>query len=202
LADAATIIPWNMWLAYGDKKILENQYNSMKAWIGFMEKNSTDNLWNKEFHFGDWLFYRPLMITMEDQLLPTNTDCPMLFAHSTRLVIRAAGVLNKKDDEKHIHDLLNKIKQAFIKEYVTPGGRLVSSTQTAYVLALNFDMLPKQCVHLLLKNGSEILKATVHILLLVSWVPLIYVMCFHDLAIRIWRMNYYYRKHILHGCIL
>ena len=143
-ADAATIIPWNMWLAYGDKKILENQYNSMKAWVGFMEKNSTDNLWNKGFHFGDWLFYRPYddndgRSAVTDKYL--IAQC--FYAHSTRLVIRAAGVLNKKDDEKHYTDLLNKIKQAFLKEYVTPGGRLVSSTQTAYVLALNFDMLPE-----------------------------------------------------------
>jgi alpha-L-rhamnosidase len=38
---------------------------------------------------------------------------------------------------------LKRIKEAFVKEYVTPGGRLVSGTQTAYVLALNFDMLPQ-----------------------------------------------------------
>ena len=61
-ADAATIIPWNMYLAYGDKKILEDQYPSMKAWQGFMEKNSKDDLWATGFHFGDWLFYRPVMI--------------------------------------------------------------------------------------------------------------------------------------------
>ena len=39
--------------------------------------------------------------------------------------------------------LLHKIKEAFVKEYMTPNGRLVSGTQTAYVLALNFDMLPE-----------------------------------------------------------
>src|SRR6187431_1724508 len=50
-ADAATIIPWNMYLAYGDKRILEKQYESMKAWIGFMERNSANFLWNKGFHF-------------------------------------------------------------------------------------------------------------------------------------------------------
>jgi alpha-L-rhamnosidase len=143
-ADAATIIPWNMWLAYGDKKILENQYNSMKAWIGFMEKNSTDNLWNKGFHFGDWLFYRPFddndgRSAVTDKYL--IAQC--FFAHSTQLVINAARVLNKKEDEEQYSQLLKKIKEAFLKEYVTPGGRLVSSTQTAYVLTLNFDMLPE-----------------------------------------------------------
>ncbi len=59
-ADVATIIPWNMWLAYGDPKILEDQYASMKAWVGFMQNHSRDYLWNTGFHFGDWLFYRPV----------------------------------------------------------------------------------------------------------------------------------------------
>ncbi|HEY1871758.1 MAG TPA: family 78 glycoside hydrolase catalytic domain, partial [Chitinophagaceae bacterium] len=58
-ADVCTIIPWNMYLAYGDKKILEQQYNSMKAWVEFMKGRSKDDLWNTGFHFGDWLFYRP-----------------------------------------------------------------------------------------------------------------------------------------------
>ena len=43
----------------------------------------------------------------------------------------------------NIRRLLKNIKDAFVKEYVTPNGRLVSGTQTAYVLALNFDMLPE-----------------------------------------------------------
>ncbi len=52
-------------------------------------------------------------------------------------------VLGKQDDVKAYTALLQKIKEAFVKEYVTGSGRLVSSTQTAYVLALHFDMLPE-----------------------------------------------------------
>ena len=40
-------------------KILEDQYPSMKAWVGYMQSHSKDYLWNTGFHFGDWLFYRP-----------------------------------------------------------------------------------------------------------------------------------------------
>ena len=144
-ADAATIIPWNMYLAYGDKKLLADQYESMKAWVGFMEKNSTNNLWNKGFHFGDWLFYRPFddndgRSAVTDKYL--IAQC--FYAHSTQLVINAAKVLGKTEDVAKYATLLKNIKEAFLKEYVTAGGRLVSSTQTAYVLALNFDMLPEQ----------------------------------------------------------
>lgn len=143
-ADAATIIPWNMYLAYGDKRILEDQYNSMKAWVGFMERNSTNYLWNKGFHFGDWLFYRPFddndgRSAVTDKYL--IAQC--FFAHSTELVIKTATVLGKQDDVTKYSTLLKNIKDAFMKEYMTANGRLVSSTQTAYVLALNFDMLPE-----------------------------------------------------------
>ena len=143
-ADAATIIPWNMYLAYGDKRILEEQYESMKSWVGFMERNSTNDLWNKGFHFGDWLFYRPFD---DNDGKAAVTDKHMIaqtfFAHSTQLVINAAVVLGKKDDADRHTTLLKRVKDAFVKEYMTPSGRLVSSTQTAYVLALNFDMLPE-----------------------------------------------------------
>jgi len=58
-ADVATIIPWNAYRLYGDRKLLETQYPSMKSWVDYMVNQSEDNLWASGFHFGDWLFYRP-----------------------------------------------------------------------------------------------------------------------------------------------
>jgi alpha-L-rhamnosidase len=143
-ADVCTIIPWNMYLAYGDKRILEQQYGSMKAWVEYMRGKSKNDLWNTGFHFGDWLFYRPFddndgRSAVTDKYL--IAQC--FYAYSTQLLINAANVLGKKDDVSTYSALLQKIKEAFLKEYVTTNGRLVSSTQTAYVLALNFDMLPE-----------------------------------------------------------
>ena len=143
-ADVATIIPWNMYLAYGDKKILEQQYSSMKAWVEYMHTKSINDLWNTGFHFGDWLFYRP---DDDNDGRSAVTDKYLIaqcfYAHSTQLLINAAKVLGKTEDVANYTNLLQKIKDAFLKEYVTPNGRLVSGTQTAYVLALNFDMLPE-----------------------------------------------------------
>ncbi|MGE5521538.1 MAG: alpha-L-rhamnosidase C-terminal domain-containing protein, partial [Candidatus Dadabacteria bacterium] len=143
-ADVATIIPWNMYLAYGDTAILQQQYESMKNWVSYMRNNSTNDLWNKGFHFGDWLFYRPAddndgRAAVTDKYL--IAQC--FYAYSTELVLNTATVLGKTEDVKTYTELLERIKNAFLKEYVTPSGRLVSGTQTAYVLALNFDMLPK-----------------------------------------------------------
>jgi alpha-L-rhamnosidase len=143
-ADVSVIVPWNMYLAYGDKRILEEQYASMAAWINFMQQNSQNDLWNTGFHFGDWLFYRPAddndgRSAVTDKYLIAQA----FFAHSTQLMLNASQVLGKKEDAAKYSDLLKRLKAAFVKEYVTESGRLVSGTQTAYVLALNFDMLPQ-----------------------------------------------------------
>ena len=142
-ADVSTIIPWNMWLAYGDPKILEDQYGSMKGWVGYMQNHSTDYLWNTGFHFGDWLFYRP---ADDNDGRSAVTDKYLIaqcfFAHSIQLLVNAAKVLNNQNDVQKYSELLIHVKDAFLKEYMTSSGRLVSGTQTAYVLALQFDMLP------------------------------------------------------------
>ncbi len=142
-ADVSTIIPWNMYLAYGDKKILEDQYSSMKAYVESIRKVAKNDLWNSGFHFGDWLFYHP---EDDNDGRAAVTDKYLIaqcfYAHSTQLLINAAKVLGKDDDVQTYSNLLQNIKAAFLKEYMTPNGRLVSGTQTAYVLALNFDMLP------------------------------------------------------------
>lgn len=144
-ADVATIVPWNLYLAYGDKKILEEQYPSMKAWVKFMQDNSTGDLWNKGFHFGDWLFYRP---DDDNDGRAAITDKYLIaqafYAHSTQLLANTAKVLGKEEDVATYTALLQKIKAAFLKEYMTPNGRLVSGSQTAYVLALQFDLLPEE----------------------------------------------------------
>ena len=144
-ADVCTIIPWEMYTVYGDKRILENQYSSMKAWVGYMQSQSTNDLWNKGFHFGDWLFY-----TMADDndgnaaITNKYLIAQCFYAYSTQLLINAAKELGKTDDVVTYTNLLKKIKEAFLKEYTTPNGATMSNTQTSYVLALQFDLFPEE----------------------------------------------------------
>lgn len=143
--DVSTIIPWNFYTVYGDKKLLAEQYSSMKAWVEYLRSISKDNLWNSGPHYGDWLFYsvnddRDGKSAITDKFFIAQT----FYAHSTQNLINAANVLGHKEDVEKYTSLLQDIKKAFMNEYVTPSGRLVSSSQTAYVLALNFDMLPEE----------------------------------------------------------
>jgi len=143
-ADVSTIIPWNMYLAYGDRRILEDQYQSMKAWVNYMKNQSKNNLWNSGFHFGDWLFYSVNDDTDGSSAITNKYLIAQCFyAYSTQLLINAANVLGNKDDALTYTSLLAKIKNAYLNEYVTPNGLISSDTQTAYVLALEFDMLPE-----------------------------------------------------------
>jgi len=143
-ADAATIIPSTLYRAYGDTALLQQAYESMKAWATYMENHSKNNLWNTGFHFGDWLFFRPFddndgRSAVTDKYL--IAQC--FYTHSVQRMLDAAQILGRKADEQHYAALLPKLKEAFVKEYTTSTGRLVSGTQTAYVLALHFDMLPE-----------------------------------------------------------
>ncbi|RZK82135.1 MAG: alpha-L-rhamnosidase [Pedobacter sp.] len=157
-SDVVTIAPWNMYLAYGDKGILENHYEPMKAWVNYVKGISKNNLWNSGRHFGDWLFYRPNddndgRAAVTDKFLIAQA----FYANSTQLLINTAKILGKTEDVATYTNLLADIKAAFVKEYLTSSGRLVSSTQTAYVLALQFDMLPEE----LRKQAAERLVANV-----------------------------------------
>ena len=143
-SDVSTIVPWNMYLAYGDKRILENQYSSMKAWVDYMQHQSNNNLWNTGSHFGDWLFYSVNDDNDGSSAITSKYLIAQCFyAYSTSLLVNAAKVLGKEEDVTYYTALLDKVKKAFLDEYVTPNGLISSDTQTAYVLALQFDMLPQ-----------------------------------------------------------
>jgi alpha-L-rhamnosidase len=146
-ADAAVIIPWTMYLSYGDRRILEQQYDSMVRWVEYMHgRAGEDFIWDGDFHFGDWLAYAaPSSEARSYPGATTGKDliATAFFAHSTDLLQRIALLLGRSQDAARYGDLLAKIKKAFGEEFVTPRGRVGENTQTAYVLALQFDLLPE-----------------------------------------------------------
>ena len=146
-ADAAIIIPWNIYKTYGDKRILEVQYNSMKGWVDYMNKRAGDNyLWKGDTHFGDWLDFASNKTGDNKGVTDKDLIANAYFYHSTDLVSKMAGIIGKNADSDKYAELAKKIKIAFNNEFVTANGRLVSQTQTAYGLALSFGLLPENLV--------------------------------------------------------
>lgn len=143
--DVATIAPWTLYQVYGDKRLLERQYPSMKAYVDYIRSKAGDsNLWKNGSVFGDWLFYKPEMAahTEADGYTDKDMIATMFYAYSASLVAKAAAELGKTEDAQFYQNLFEKIKATFIEEYVTPKGRIASDSQTAYVLALHFNLLP------------------------------------------------------------
>lgn len=143
-ADVATVVPWTVYQAFGDKRVLEEQYPSMKAWVEYMKRAAGDTyIWSSGFSFGDWLAFATTRSDYPGATTAKDFLQTAYFARSTELLAKTADVLGKPEDAKQYQDLEQKIRAAFVKEFATPNGRLSSDTQTAYALALEFDLLPE-----------------------------------------------------------
>jgi alpha-L-rhamnosidase len=142
--DAAVICPWTVYLCFGDVKILENQYESMKAWVEYIRKQGENEyLWNTGFHFGDWLG----LDSKEGSYFGATANdliSTAYYAYSTGILAKTARVLGKSGDAEEYEELYKNVAEMFRKEFVTPAGRLAVPTQTAHVLALMFDLVEEK----------------------------------------------------------
>jgi len=142
--DVSTITPWTMYRVFGDKRILETQYPSMKSYVEYIRNKAGDSyLWKGGSVFGDWLFYKSMRQTENDGYTSPDMIATMFYAYSSHLLAQAAAVLGKTDDEKTYSNIFEKVKEAFNRNYVTAEGRVASESQTGYVLALHFGLLPE-----------------------------------------------------------
>nr|WP_229750156.1 glycoside hydrolase family 78 protein [Paenibacillus nasutitermitis] len=139
--DAAVICPWTLYLCYGDKRLLEEQYGSMRSWVEFIRSlGEQEFLWNSGFQFGDWLALDAPAGSYAGAT-PKDFIATAFYAHSTDLLVRAAQVLGYVDDVARYTELRNRVIEHFNLEFVSKNGRLVSPTQTAHVLALSFGLV-------------------------------------------------------------
>ena len=140
--DAATVIPWVLYKHYGDRAVLEAQYPSMKAWVDYMRRcDPEDSGLYTRFSLGDWLAQDTKDPDNWFGLTPSDLISTAYYALSARIVAKTARLLGLEADARSYGELEQKVTEAFRREYVTPGGRVVSETQTAQAIALYFDLL-------------------------------------------------------------
>jgi alpha-L-rhamnosidase len=119
----------------------------MKGWIGYMTSRAGANhLWTGDAHFGDWLAFASSNSDYTGATTEKDLIANAYYCYSTSLLSKIATILGNKEDAEKYQKLAGEIKAAFIQEFVTPNGRLVSHTQTAYALALAFELLPEKLV--------------------------------------------------------
>ncbi len=134
-ADAGVIVPWEMYLAYGDERLLARAYPSMQRFLAFCEQRSgEDCLPPEEFHcFGDWVAV--------GGDTPHEVIYTAYFAKCARLMEKTADALGFGEDRARYGKLSERVRQAFNAAYVDDEGKIHGDTQCAYALALSFDLL-------------------------------------------------------------
>ena len=169
--DAAVIVPWRLYQAYGQKSILEENYAMMEKWIEYIRytaeheyPESTDStggnkkreewekyLWNTNFHFGDWLTPSVSIdqqtgdVDMLRSAYRTMDIVPTCFyAYSTELMAQIAQVLGKYDDVQYYKQLNENVRNAFIRAFTDGKGMIKTKLQGIYVLALQFHLIPEE----------------------------------------------------------
>lgn len=147
-ADAATVIPWTVYKAFGNKTFLAEQYGNMKAWADYIRKMDVEKcggkyLWTDGFHFADWLaldnYHKDSCIGATDPYFVASA----YYYYSISLTAKAAKALGKIEDVSYYSDLAFHIKEAFLNEYYTRTGRLAQETQTALAIVLWLDLIPE-----------------------------------------------------------
>lgn len=158
-SDAATVIPWNLYLHYGDKAVLERQLESMIAYVEHIKSlDDGDRLWDSGFHYGDWLALDGKGEFSREGGTPTDLIATAYYAYSAGLVAKAARVLGKEDLAQEYEQLAEEVKKAFCDEFVTPRGRMAVNTQTAHILPLFMDLVPDELRPRIIASLVELLK--------------------------------------------
>ncbi len=139
-SDAVLICPWTVYEATGDARILERHFASFEAYFRSLDRAAIDDIRSHPnqpgfLGFGDWL--------------SINADTPIeligtaFYARSADLMAKICRVVGREDRVEHYETRFSEIREAFLRRFVTADGFILSGTQTAYVLALHFDLLPE-----------------------------------------------------------
>ena len=134
--DAGIIVPWTIYQMYGDKRMLEQHYDAMARWIGYLQDANPELLWKNKLNnnYGDWL---SIAADTPKEVLATA-----YFAYDALLLSRIARVLAHYADAERYDALFHNIRKAFCDAYVSSDGKIEGETQTVYVLALHMHLLP------------------------------------------------------------
>ena len=147
-ADAIIICPWTIYLCYGDRSILENHYEAMVCFLDFIARERCKNHIRSHPEvdasggYGDWLALDGSGRT--DGATPRDLIGTAFYAYDVKIMEQVAGVLGRHEDAARFRALSLQITEAFLRRFVTPEGLMASGTQTSYVLALHFGLLPEE----------------------------------------------------------
>lgn len=162
-SDAAVLIPWRLYEAYGDEEILKENFQMMKRYMEATERMANElpenyeelpeerkkyqkYLWNTGFQFGDWLMPSILMSGRPIFEVPKETGhvvATLLYIITTSAMKEICHILKEYELEAHYAELNSRIKEAFAVEYINADGTMTKEYQGVYVLALQTGAVPE-----------------------------------------------------------
>lgn len=147
-ADAGTIIPWCVYQNYGDKRMLQEHFESAKRWVDWIHSENPTGLWlnGRTRDYSDWLNTDEFeeFQTAEPPIraaVPKEIFATAFYAHSAEIVAKMAQVLGKKEEAEHYFQRFEHIKSQFNSAFVYADGRIDRDTQAGYALALHFNIV-------------------------------------------------------------
>lgn len=132
--DAAVVMTWNLYTQYGDRTILEENYDALCRWMEYLVGTSDNYIRYRSGGYGDHLSF-------EDT--PAEVSDTAWCAHSADLISRMATILNKSDEAEYYRQVYENYKAAWQNAFVQEGGITVCDTQTSYALGLAFHLFPE-----------------------------------------------------------
>ncbi|MBD5780036.1 family 78 glycoside hydrolase catalytic domain [Pelagicoccus sp. NFK12] len=155
-ADAGAIVPWTVWLHTGDRALLEENFESVCDWVDLMRESAPDGIRVSKEGWGDWLApWHP----QGEAPTPYRLIATAYYAYSTQIAIWMAKELGRADKVREYEELLPEIKAAFQREYIAEDGKVVSDEQTAYLLALGFDLVQDEKREAMIEHLVSALRA-------------------------------------------
>jgi alpha-L-rhamnosidase len=179
--DAAVIVPWEIYRAYGDRRLLEEQWPSMVAWLSHVEDAAAGArhpdraarrpeplpheryLWDSGFHWGEWL------VPGEDLKGPQEFEAfrradksdvaTAYFAHSARLMSQIGAVIERSAEAARYGELAERVRDAWRTEFIGADGRLQPDTQANHVRALSFGLVPAEIRSAVASRLVELVRA-------------------------------------------
>ena len=152
--DACVLVPWALYEAYGDKAILEENYDMMRRWMDYCEKRAQKtrphNLLNpykkylvdEGFHFGEWC--QPDVDNTDAMKKTMMFGAPEVatayYFRSASLMTQIAEILDKPEDAKKYAEIAENAKKAY-RYTCTKNGKIRSERQCEYVRPIAFGLL-------------------------------------------------------------
>lgn len=139
-AEAGIIVPYNVWLMYGDAQLIEEHFDSMERFMDYLA-SCGDATWKYNgggAASGDWVSPE-----LNDDSVKRYISVTY-YAYSAKLMAEMAAAIGKTDEAAEYAALFDDIKAEYNTRYVNSDGTLKVATQTTYLLALKLDLLATQ----------------------------------------------------------